>query len=72
MLEICNQQQLKEAKRIFEALETKYEISGFFLPQNITTVDIKPKGDEFFYIQEDKVGVVGIDNTHLGTLKNIT
>ena len=60
MEEICNDQQEKLAKEAFEALDKKYRISGFFLPQNITEVAINPTGTEMFYFQEDSAGVIGV------------
>jgi len=69
MLDLCNEEQTKIAKEKFDALETKYEISGSFLPQGITTISVKPSGDEFFYIQEDALGVVGVVRNFLTGVK---
>ncbi len=68
MLELCDLEQKHIAEEIFNNLKTKYDISGFFLPQGIVDISISPDGKEFFYLQEDTVGVVGIirnfiDNT---------
>ena len=60
MEEVCNDQQEKLAKEVFEALDKKYRISGFFLPQNITEVAVSPAGNQMFYFQEDSAGVIGV------------
>lgn len=60
MTEICDNQQEKIARTEFDQLDKKYTISGFFLPQNITSISMNPAGDRVFYIQEDNIGVIGI------------
>lgn len=60
MVDICDILQLRNAEEEFNELETKYTTSGFFLPQNITSITINPNGDGFFYLEKDSLGVVGI------------
>jgi len=60
MQEVCNKQQENIGKAEFTALDKKYKLSGFFLPQNITSISMSPEGNEFFYLQEDNLGVIGI------------
>ncbi len=69
MLEICDDRQKKKAEELFNKLETRYDISGFFLPQGIVSLDISPKGDSFFSLQKDTVGVVGIVRNFLDNSK---
>ncbi len=59
MLEICDAQMLKKAQEEFDALETKYTISGSFLPQNIVSLTINPSGSQFFYLLKKTKGVIG-------------
>ncbi|MGB0925460.1 MAG: peptidoglycan-binding domain-containing protein, partial [Minisyncoccia bacterium] len=59
MLSICNEQQGVIAEQKLENLEEKYNISGFFLPQKITALDINPTGKNFFYITEGNNNVTG-------------
>ena len=60
MLAICDSIELKKAKVEFENLKRKYKTTGFFLPQNIGSIDISPDGNKFFYLEQDKLGSVGI------------
>jgi len=60
MQEVCDLQQEKLAREAFNALDTKYRLSGFFLPQNIITSSMSPLGDQLFYLQKDPTGVIGI------------
>ncbi len=60
MLEICDALMREKAEKEFEKLETKYSISGSFLPQNIISITISPDGSRFFYLLKKTKGVVGI------------
>lgn len=60
MLEVCAEQQKKIAQTEFDARDDKYTLSGFFLPQNITSISMNPAGDKVFYIQKDNAGIIGI------------
>jgi peptidoglycan hydrolase-like protein with peptidoglycan-binding domain len=64
MIRVCNEQQEELAQEKLEELDTKYEISGFFLPQNIISVSMDPQSQEVFYLEEDVSGIVG-------TLRNL-
>lgn len=59
MVEVCDQYQEEEAREERAQLESLYEISGFFLPQNIISVNMGPEGEKMFYLQEDPAGTVG-------------
>lgn len=60
MKEVCDLQQEKIAQAKFDALDKKYTLSGFFLPQNIISVSMNPTGEKLFYLTKDNAGVVGI------------
>lgn len=60
MTQVCDGYQERIAREAFENLKRKYTISGFFLPQNITTLAMNPMGDKLFYLRQDNVGVIGI------------
>ncbi len=60
MIEICDAYQKEEAEEKFNALKTKYKITGVFLPQNIISLDFSPLSDKIFYLQKDTVGTVGV------------
>ncbi len=60
MQEVCADQQEKIARTAFDKLERKHTLSGFFLPQNITSISMNPPGNKLFYIQEDAIGVIGV------------
>jgi hypothetical protein len=60
MLEICDAYEKEKAEKKFNALKTKYDISGVFLPQNIISIGFHPKENKVFYIQKDKIGVIGV------------
>lgn len=60
MVDVCNALQLKKAETKFKQLNTKYDTSGFFLPRDITAITINPDGNDFFYLEEDPTGVIGI------------
>lgn len=68
MKEVCDQDQKKIAQAEFDALEKKYNLSGFFLPQNIVAASMSPELPELFYLTKDNLGVIGyvhdlIENT---------
>ena len=65
MLTVCNEQQQKAAEAELEKRGTKYEISGFFLPQNIISINMDPQGKEVFYLEKDPSGATG-------TLRNLS
>ena len=72
MIELCDEDEERRARREYEALERKYTLSGFFLSQGITDVVVSPNGDELFYIQQDNAGVIGvIRNLINGTIETI-
>ena len=60
MQEVCGLQQQKLAEEEFNKRDKKYKISGFFLPQNIISINMSPDGKEMFYLQKDNLGVIGI------------
>lgn len=60
MLEICDTYEKIKAEKVFAELDTRYGITGSFLPQKLSTVSIKPDGSEFFYLKEAKDKVVGV------------
>jgi len=59
MLSICNDLQKKKAEEEFAKEKRKYEFFGYFLPQNIIGIDVSPFENRFFFLQKDKLGVVG-------------
>lgn len=60
MQEVCNEQQRSIALREFNETEEKYVTTGFFLPQNIISIASNPLKPEFFYLQKDNAGTVGV------------
>ena len=60
MKEVCDKQQREQAEKELSEKEYQYTISGFFLPQGITSISINPSGDKAFYLKEDAIGVIGI------------
>lgn len=60
MQRVCAEQQERLAERAYEDLETKYEISGYFLPQNIMSINIDPEEDFVFFLQKISGATRGI------------
>jgi hypothetical protein len=60
MVELCDKEEERLAKKEYDELERKYTLSGFFISQGITDATISPSGDELFYIQQDNSGVIGV------------
>ena len=52
MQRVCNEQQQERADQEYEDLDTKFEISGFFLPQDIVSINMDPQEQVIFYLQE--------------------
>lgn len=60
MKEICNEQQKNLAEQEFAKRDTRYSLSGFFLPQDIISVAMSPTNTSVFYLQKTTEGVIGI------------
>jgi hypothetical protein len=60
MTEVCDDQERKVAEAEFDQREERYTISGFFLPQDILNVNMSPDGNQMFYLQKDRLGIIGI------------
>lgn len=60
MQRVCNEQQEVLAEEAFDELETKYEMSGFFLPQGIVSINMDPEENSVFYLHKVAGAVQGI------------
>ncbi len=60
MITYCNEYQKELAlQEVAKDTKARYQISGQFLPQNIVSLAMDPKGEGVFYLAKDTNGVVG-------------
>ena len=60
MKRVCAEQQEDLAAKALSELETRYSMSGFFLPQDIVSINMSPQGNDIFYLQEISGVVQGV------------
>lgn len=60
MQRVCNEQQEELAEKAFDELETKYEISGYFLPQDIVSINMDPQENFVFYLHKTSGAIRGV------------